>query len=228
MRKLLSLYANFLTKIATIFSIMGVKVTKITDVNLLREAASFTSGRDCSMSLANAYRNGHSIIRTQLFKVELTDIPLFVASQLVRQTQGVNWFQRSKRPDRGGKDFAVACHDASRQLEDVAGVVGEIPEEDTMNALDDLSSTVWGWQYQFDRLAPTDLMGVMNAEALMNMAHKRLCSKASTRTQEIVGGKFALRYPRLTPTSPLTWCLSASSVAASVPKVSPAAITATP
>ncbi len=159
---------------------MEIKVTKLTDVSLLRLANSFTSGKESNMTLSRAYKHGHTTIRTQLFTVELTDIPLFVASQLVRQTQGVSWFQLSKRTDRGGKDFRQTCNDIADNLIDALhrGTIGNRgPDIDDIRDLAE----------DYDRYAPTDLMCIINAEALMNMAHKRLCSKASDETREVVG-----------------------------------------
>lgn len=159
---------------------MEIKVTKLTDVSLLRLANSFTSGKESNMTLARAYKHGHTTIRTQLFTVELTDIPLFVASQLVRQTQGVSWFQRSKRTDRGGKDFREECKQLGTYLWN-AHLLGD--NEEFARFLADLEDF---FPDNFDRHTPTDLMCIINAEALMNMAHKRLCSKASEETRQVV------------------------------------------
>lgn len=123
---------------------MQVVVEKLTGVQLLQRANRFTTGRDSHMGLATAYRYGHSPIRTQLFWIECTDIPLFVASQLVRSHVGVQFFQKSHRPDRN-KD-----------------------------AKDE------------GRMTPTDLAFIINAEALINMAHKRLCNKASAETRTLM------------------------------------------
>lgn len=79
---------------------MNILVEKTTDVNALRRAASITTGRPCRMTLAAAYRARHSLIRTQRFWIELRDIPLCVASHLVRHHVGVQPYQRSHRPDR--------------------------------------------------------------------------------------------------------------------------------
>lgn len=169
---------------------MNVAIKKLTDVNLLRLANSFTSGKDSKMSLATAYKNGHSTIRTQLFTIELTDIPLFVASQLVRQTQGVNWYQRSKRTDRDGEDFRVECHDLGQRLDLFAESLdldmNDWALESKIVTLNNLEREVKSWGSRFDRYTPTNLMCVINAEALMNMAHKRLCAKASAETRLIV------------------------------------------
>lgn len=123
---------------------MKIEVRKLTNTDLLHRANEFTTGHESKMSLATAYRMSHSPIRTQLFWVELRDIPLFVASQLVRSHVGVQCYQKSHRPDRN-KD-----------------------------AKDE------------GRMTPTDLAFIINAEALINMAHKRLCTKASKETWEVV------------------------------------------
>lgn len=153
---------------------MIIQVRKLTDVDLLHEFAAASTRKDCYMSLATAYRNMHSIIRTQLFVVRMENIPQFVASQLVRQTQGVTWVMQSKRPDRGGEDFRRVCDMIAREIR------GD--EQDQRFAWQE----VLDLPGQFDRCAPTDLIGLLNAEALINMAHKRLCSKASEETRNVV------------------------------------------
>lgn len=157
-----------------------IEVRKLTDVELLREANSFTTGKDSRMSLATAYRLGHSTIRTQIFVVKMRNIPLFVASQLVRSTQGVTWFMRSKRVDRGGADFSAVCNSLAQNVRELIQRGDEEWAEVTAEMVEELSR-------HFDRYTPTDLMCVINAEALINMAHKRLCSKASMETMAVVG-----------------------------------------
>lgn len=158
---------------------MNITVKKLTDVELLRNANSFTTGRDSHMSLATAYRNQHSPCRTQLFWIECSEIPLFVASQLVRQHVGVQFFQRSKRTDRGGRDFRKECEDLANGLANAFDMdCGDVTEE-LCGKVNDLPN-------HFDRYAPTDLAFIINAEALMNMARKRLCRQASKETREIV------------------------------------------
>lgn len=157
---------------------MEIKVTKLTDIDLLRKCASFTSGKECGMSLMTAYRSKHSIIRSQLFVVEMEDIPLFCASQFVRSTQGVNWYQRTKRTDRGGDDF----REVSNRIAN--GLVMSWNDDD-LEKHRYYTDKVRELPERFDRYAPTDLCGIMNAEAIMNMSEKRLCSKASKETREI-------------------------------------------
>lgn len=168
----------------------NVSVRKLTDDNLMREAAAFTTGKECKMSLAKAYALGHSIIRTQIFWVELCDIPLFVASQLVRSHVGVQFFQRSKRPDRGAQDFRAICADLSQHAKGLARKItcdmDDDQVDDLTEAVDELGDFFDDFKDMYDRYAPTNLAFMINAEALMNMAHKRLCSKASAETRKIM------------------------------------------
>lgn len=158
---------------------MEISVKKLTDLDLLHRANEFTTGHESKMSLKRAYFYGHSPIRTQIFWVEMKDIPLFVASQLVRQHVGVQFFQRSKRVDRGGENFAEVCDDLSRDI-------AKIWKEQDEGAMVGMQSIIADLPNRFDRYAPTDLACIINAEALINMAHKRLCAKASEITREVV------------------------------------------
>lgn len=161
-----------------------IEVSKITDISLLHKCASFTSGKDCTMPLHKAYANKHSIIRSQIFVVEMTDIPLFCASQFVRSTQGVNWYQRTKRPDRGGLDFIEECQRINNNL-NLLIVEMENGERIDLDEMKDIQSDILDLTGKFDRYAPTSLLGIMNAEAIMNMSEKRLCTKASAETRMI-------------------------------------------
>lgn len=123
---------------------MNITVTKITDKALLDLACSYTANKKVSVKNMKAfYLSEHSPIRTQLFLIEMKDIPTFVSVHLVRHNIGVLHFVKSNRTDRGGDSNA-------------------------------------------DRNTPVNHMMIANAQALINMARKRLCSKASTETQEIM------------------------------------------
>lgn len=168
---------------------MNIKVTKLTNVDLLRKANSFTTGKESGMSLKTAYRTLHSPARTQLFTIEFEGIPLFVASQLVRSKVGVEWWQRSKRTDRGGEDFRIECHDFGQRLDIIAENVDEGLSEkkadELTQTLGEMENEVKAWSSRFDRYTPTDIMCLINAEAIINMSRKRLCAKASKETREI-------------------------------------------
>lgn len=162
---------------------MTVRVIKLTDVELLREANASTTGHDSNMTLERAYRYGHSPIRTQLFWIVCKDIPLFVASQLVRSHVGVQPYQLSKRTDRGGADFTERCKHIADRLNEIGINGGYYDKRIAASVREEILEL----PKEFDRYAPTDLSFIINAEALMNMAHKRLCSKASPETRKLMG-----------------------------------------
>lgn len=169
-----------------------ISVEKITDVSLLRRANSFTTHKESKMTLAKAYKHGHSPIRTQLFWIELAEIPLLVASQLVRSHIGVQFFQLSKRTDRGGEDFRKVCDAIAENIETQIDIIndGSFPymKNSVIGNLNDEVNGIKLLPGSFDRYAPTGLAFICNAEAIINMAHKRLCNKASKDTRDVFQG----------------------------------------
>lgn len=82
---------------------MEVKVKKITDEELMVDACEATHrGSSQSMNLEKIYKCKHSPIRTQLFWVQMNNIPTFVSTHFVRHKIGVEHFVLSNRSDRGG------------------------------------------------------------------------------------------------------------------------------
>ena len=82
---------------------MNIRVTKLTDIDILRKACEATMrGQTSKASLDKMYKCEHSPIRTQLFWVEMIGIPTFVSVHLVRHKHGVEHFVMSNREDRGG------------------------------------------------------------------------------------------------------------------------------
>lgn len=82
---------------------MQVVVKKLTDESLLHKACEATMrGKVSKISLDKIYTAEHSPIRTQLFWVEMYDIPTFVSTHFVRHHVGVTHFVTSNRDDRGG------------------------------------------------------------------------------------------------------------------------------
>ena len=125
---------------------MNISVTKLTDKSLMHRACSSTlggTGGSSGPSLHDIYKCEHSPIRTQLFWVEMEDIPTFVSVHLVRHKIGVEHYVETKRDDRGG--------DGSE-----------------------------------DRDTPVHHCMLLNAQTLINMAKKRLCSKAHKTTQTVM------------------------------------------
>ena len=123
---------------------MRITVKKITDKSLLDLACSYTAGKDVAVAnMRKFYLSEHSPIRTQMFTVEMVDIPTFVSVHFVRHKIGVEHYVKSNRVDRGG-------------------------------------------DYTADRNTPVAHLMVINAQALISMARKRLCGKASVETQAVM------------------------------------------
>lgn len=123
---------------------MEIKIEKITDEPLMQWACSMTIDQASSATLDSIYKCEHSPMRTQLFKVELRDIPTYVSVHLVRHNQGVTHFVKSNRDDRCGRGKLI------------------------------------------DRMSPVNHGMIINAQALINMAKKRLCKQADNRTYNVM------------------------------------------
>ena len=122
----------------------SIGVTKLTGIDLMREACAVTIDKPYSeMTLDRIYKCEHSPIRTQLFWVEMWDIPSFVSVHFVRHKIGVEHFVKSLRDDRCGNG-------------------GETRDSLVNHSM------------------------LINAQALINMARKRLCSKAHIETQKVM------------------------------------------
>lgn len=82
-----------------------ISITKITDINAAHKAIRSTIGKEglLKATLFDIYSWEHSITRTQVFWVEMKDVPTFVSVHLVRHKIGVEHFVYSNRIDRGGK-----------------------------------------------------------------------------------------------------------------------------
>lgn len=124
---------------------MDIRVEKLTTIELARRACESTMHKEnvSRIPLARLYRAEHSPMRTQLFWVEMIDIPTFVSVHLVRHKIGVEHFVSTNRIDRGAEVVA-------------------------------------------DRNTPVRHSMLINAQALVNLARKRLCRKASEETQEVM------------------------------------------
>ena len=122
---------------------MQIKIVKLTDEALMRRACEMTTRGQSRMTLPKIYACKHSPIRTQMFWIEMLDIPTFASVHMVRHSVGVTHFVSSNREDRGGNGDA-------------------------------------------DRHTPVSHAMLINAEALQNMAYKRLCGNAHVTVQRIM------------------------------------------
>lgn len=123
---------------------MKIIVKKLTDEALMRRACEMTMhGTESKMTLDKIYQCEHSPMRTQMFWIEMLDIPSFVSVHFRTHSVGTTHFVTSNREDRGG-------------AEDV------------------------------NRWTPVNHGMLINAQALVNLARKRLCFKAHEETRWIM------------------------------------------
>lgn len=160
---------------------MEIKIEKDTNVERLRWAASLTSGKESKISLATAYRLGHSLMRTQMFAITLIDVPEEAISHLVRHVHAQPYVQ-SKRVDRGGEDFYWECHDIGQRI-DLANEMGESDEQ--TQVLNELEKEVKALPSRFGRRSLRTMGLYLNAEEIISISKLRLCGKASQYTREV-------------------------------------------
>lgn len=151
-------------------------VKKHTGVELVQLAASFTSGHDSKITLKRAYRTEHSIIRTQIFSVECYQIPLFVSTHFIRHHVGSQPYQLTCRIDRPGGGNPHL----KERIAEVNALLAEGKIQEACDILDWLVDNS-------DRYTKVNLLLIANAQAFIDMAKLRLCTKASPETRDLFG-----------------------------------------
>lgn len=126
---------------------MPIQLVKLTDEDLMRWACSMTIDSESNMSLERIYRNEHSPMRTQIFKLAMLEIPTFVSTHFVRHNIGIiGHYCKTQRDDRIGE------------------TEGDSP----------------------DRWTPTNHGILCNAQAMINIARKRLCLTSHWATRQVM------------------------------------------
>lgn len=166
----------------------NISVKKLTDTSLMRTACEMTFAGKSQQSLLSMYKSEHSPSRTQIFWVELKNIPLFVSTHLLRHHVGLVPFQLTCRNDRKGGNVAfperiegIQCKvsDLTTRLDNGGDDVEfERLYEDIQDDLEELKTGA-------DRLTPVNLGLLVNAQGLIDMAKLRLCLQAHKTTIEI-------------------------------------------
>jgi len=171
---------------------MKINIQKLTNADLLRRANEFTTGHESKMSLAMAYRLGHTVIRTQLFSVECYGIPQFVAYHLrthftlhAMPPYEYGWM-KSKRTDKGRIDFNQVCRDLAFGIRTEFIGKEDKPAKELSGEYNKWADAVEALPQHFDRMAPTNFFFTISAEGLMTLAQSRLCGMASKETREVV------------------------------------------
>ncbi|MBR6130851.1 MAG: FAD-dependent thymidylate synthase [Bacteroidales bacterium] len=150
-----------------------VTVRKVTDEELMRSACEMTFLGKSSQSLLSIYKSEHSPVRTQMFWVELKNIPLASSTHILRHHVGSTPYQLSCRDDRNGG----YNHFPDR----IGNIVEMINAGELENAIDELN-----WlKDNADRQTPVNLGLFLNAQSLIDMSKLRLCSQAHKETLTI-------------------------------------------
>ena len=165
----------------------SVKVRKLTDKELMKEACEVTFLGTSHQTLKSIYRSEHSPVRTQLFWIKMENIPLFASTHLIRHHVGSQPFQLTCRDDRdGGNPGLIKKIDGmlKRLLEMKRAHENNAPY-DHIEAICLLMAELEWLQENSDRYTPVNLAILVNAQSLIDMAKLRLCNQASKETRII-------------------------------------------
>lgn len=144
-----------------------VTVRKLTDADLMREACEMTFGGTSQQNLLSIYKSEHSPARTQMFWITASNIPLFVATHLLRHHVGSVPFQLTCRDDRVGGNPGLIGR--------LNGVISRLQESVSETTIDSAITELKWLQENSDRYTPVNLGLFVNAQSLIDMAKLRLC-----------------------------------------------------
>ena len=162
---------------------MKVTVTKKTDEELMRRACEMTFNGKSHQSLLSIYKSEHSPARTQLYWIEFTEIPLFVATHFIRHHVGSIPFELTRRDDRSADvTFIQAVDDMNDKLNDLYTHVLRGEKADAQTLISAIQNELDDWKERYDRMAPVKLGLCINAQSLIDMSKLRLCQKAHPLT----------------------------------------------
>lgn len=164
-----------------------VSVRKLTDESLMQEACEMTFLGTSHQKLLSIYKSEHSPARTQLFWVTAKNIPLFVATHLLRHHVGSVPFQLTCRDDRhGGNPGLINKVEAIKEKLSSALIGVENGDYDWLDRTLSESIDELEWlKDNSDRYAPVNLGLLINAQSLIDMSKLRLCNQAHKETIQI-------------------------------------------
>lgn len=156
----------------------SVSVRKLTDEELMREACECTFLGKSNQSLLSIYKAEHSPARTQLFWVKMTDIPLFIATHLIRHHVGSVPFQLTCRDDRtGGNPGLIDKIDAiNEKLAMLLSMINSSSYGTQESMINGIIDELNWLKDNADRYTPVTLGLCINSQSLIDMAKLRLCT----------------------------------------------------
>lgn len=168
----------------------SVSVYKLTDIDVLQEACSMTFLGTSHASLKSMYKSEHSPIRTQLFWIRLSNIPLYISTHLIRHHVGSTPFQLTCRDDRNGGNPGLPDKiDAIKeQLTELLSHFhkGGVYTGEQHNQLSTILGRLDWLKDNADRETPVNLGLCVNAQSLIDMAKLRLCTGCASKGTVVV------------------------------------------
>lgn len=164
-----------------------ISVRKLTDEALMRDACEMTFLGESHQQLLSIYKSEHSPVRTQLFWVTAKNIPLFVATHLLRHHVGSVPFQLTCRDDRpGGNPGLIKKVESIKEKLSLALVGVENGDYDWLEDVlkESIDSMTW-LEDNSDRYTPVNLGLLLNAQSLIDMSKLRLCNQAHKETIQV-------------------------------------------
>lgn len=150
-----------------------MSVRKMTDIDLMHEACEMTFNGKSKQSLLSIYKAEHSPVRTQIFWVKFTTIPLFIATHLIRHHVGSTPYQLTCRDDRDGGNPGIQA-----KVDQIKGLVESGNLDEAVEVLDWLPENV-------DRYTPVNLGLLLNAQSVIDMSKLRICLQAHPETRAV-------------------------------------------
>lgn len=164
-----------------------VSVRKLTDKELMQRACEMTFLGTSKQSLLSMYKAEHSPTRTQVFWVECKNIPLFIATHLLRHHVGSVPFQLTCRDDRkgGNPSLIQKLEEIKSKLNNIVNEVQEGRSDYADFVISEIQDELTYLQGNSDRYTPVNLGLFINAQSLIDMAKLRLCKQAHAETIEV-------------------------------------------
>lgn len=148
-----------------------VSVRKLTDIDLMHEACEMTFNGKSKQTLLSIYKSEHSPVRTQIFWVKFTNIPLYISTHLLRHHVGSVPFQLTCRSDRDGANPGL-----KDKIESICDLVNSGNIDSALEGLKWLPDNV-------DRYTPVNLGLLLNAQSIIDMSKLRFCLQAAEETR---------------------------------------------
>lgn len=161
---------------------MNVKITKLTDEELMRQACDATFNGSSKQGLLSIYKSEHSPSRTQIFWIQIEGIGLATSTHFIRHhVGGAQPFALTCRPDRdgGNTDLPSMCSKLNELSQSLSEAEDEATKKYFVSEIESITDYI---ATRTDRNTPVKLSLLWNAQNLIDIAKLRLCSMSAKET----------------------------------------------